>query len=183
MTDGPKFSGPASEVFRGIRDDGPTMIERILGRRVLGSPTISDATPAAGTNSSMTRHQRKEEPMDVKDYYRGSFLKIEDLNGEPLRATIEKVSEGDYGLVLNLEDGSMFSLNVTNFKTVAGAWGTETNAWIAKEVELTPGQVKFKGQLVDSIILKTISPALTRDEQVKALPKKPDPLDDSDIPF
>jgi hypothetical protein len=37
MSNGPKFSGPAPVIFRGILGDDLTTIERILGRRVLGA--------------------------------------------------------------------------------------------------------------------------------------------------
>jgi hypothetical protein len=116
--------------------------------------------------------------MNTSDFFRGGFLKVEDLNGEPLRATVTKVEEGKYGLVLTLDNEAQLSLNKTNGKTIQKAWGYESDAWIEKQVELRAGETKYKGEMVPSIILRTISPALSEAEREASEPDISD-----DIPF
>ena len=119
--------------------------------------------------------------MDTRDYFRGGFLKVEDLDGEPLLATIMKVEDGKYGLVLTLDNDSQLSLNFTNGKTIQKAWGFESDGWVGKQIELRPGEAKYKGEMVPSIILETISPAVSESDR-KAL-VKPEPDINDDIPF
>jgi hypothetical protein len=59
------------------------------------------------------RQKRRRAQMDTSSYFQGTFLKVEDLAGEAMEATIEKVEEGRYGLVLILDNGSQLSLNTT----------------------------------------------------------------------
>jgi hypothetical protein len=116
--------------------------------------------------------------MNVSDYFTGTFLKVEDLAGEVMHATIEKVEEGKYGLVLTLDNDSMFSLNMTNGKTLAKAYSYESDNWCGKRIELSAGEVPYKGDKVPSIILKPISPPLSESDR-----KLPEPDISDDIPF
>jgi hypothetical protein len=119
--------------------------------------------------------------MDTSSYFT-TFLRVDDLaQGETIEATITKVEEGKYGLVLTLESGSQFSLNATNWRTISKAFGCESDNWLNKRIALTRGETMFKGEPVPSLILRVISPPLSENDR-KAL-VKPEPDIDDDIPF
>jgi hypothetical protein len=81
----------------------------------------------------------------------------------------------------------MLSLNATNLKMMATVWGTETDAWTGKEVELYVGKTVFQGQERDSVMVKPISPPIPFGERAKPKPAAGGgggraPMDD-EIPF
>jgi hypothetical protein len=126
--------------------------------------------------------------MDISDQMTSSgFIKVPDLANGPERNVIDDVRPGRYERPdLFLQGGRMLSLNVTNMRALASAWGTETDAWIGKEVELYVGKIQFQGQDRDSVLVRAISPAIPLSERAKA-PSPPkqklsSELND-DIPF
>jgi hypothetical protein len=123
--------------------------------------------------------------MDVSSYFTGSFLKVEDFaDGETMQATITKVEEGKYEkLVLTLDNGSLLSLNATNGRALAKAFGYESNNWIRKSIELTVGEVLFKGELQPSVMLKPISPPPSGSDRRLPVKPEPDSPADDDAPF
>jgi hypothetical protein len=121
--------------------------------------------------------------MKTKGYFT-TFWKVDSISaGETIKLTIDSVDEGDYGLVLTFVDGSKLTLNLTNGRRLEQAFGDETDLWLGKVVELSRGEAPFKGEMVHSIVLTPVSPPLSKDEQISLLPKNPNPIDDSDIPF
>jgi hypothetical protein len=124
--------------------------------------------------------------MDVSEWIGGTFLKPEDI-GATIVLTIVDVAKGKWEkLDLTFNDGSKLSLNQTNGRTIARAWGYESDNWIDKQVELSVGLTTYNGEQQESILLKPISPAIPLSER-KALKRvkparKSDPLDD-DIEF
>ena len=84
--------------------------------------------------------------MDVTDFMGSSdFLKSEDLKGKTVFVKIKGVHTREFDnngkpqdkLVLELHDkDKMVVLNVTNTRTIAGAFGTETDNWVGKKVML-----------------------------------------------
>ena len=111
--------------------------------------------------------------------YRGSvFLKVEDIRTSgPMRVRITGISEGRFGKPdLTFHDGTQLSLNATNCRVLARAYGMDSDDWLDKEVELEVGEIQYQGKPQDIILLKPISPPIEN----KALPK-PD-LDD-EIPL
>ncbi len=74
-------------------------------------------------------------------------------------------------------------MNATNSKALCQAYGTESDDWIDKELELHVGEVEFKGQPQESVLIKPISPPIAKKPPPK--PKKDaggDVMDD-EIPF
>jgi hypothetical protein len=119
--------------------------------------------------------------VDTSSYFT-TFLKVDDFaEGESTEGTITKVEEGKYGLVLTLDSGSQFSLNATNWRTLSRAYGFESDNWVGKSIELTRGEMTYKGEQVASLILKPTSSPLSESE--RKLPVKPEPDIDDDIPF
>jgi hypothetical protein len=126
--------------------------------------------------------------MDIRDQMQSSgFIKVPDLANGPERNVIDDVRPGRYERPdLFLQDGRMLSLNITNMRALASVWGTETDAWIGKEIELYVGKIQFQGELRDSVLVRPISPAIPLSERPKPQPKpKQNAATDmnDDIPF
>jgi hypothetical protein len=120
--------------------------------------------------------------MDISKYYGSVFLKIEDIKaGGPRRVTIIDVQEGRYDKPdLHFDDDTCMGCNATNCRTLAKAYGTESDDWIGKEVKLTVGEVKYQGKLQEAILVTPISPPGNK------RPPKPEPkadFGDDSIPF
>jgi hypothetical protein len=102
--------------------------------------------------------------MHIDQLFPSRFLRCADLNGQPMRVTIEALKREDIGgetkVVLSFTNGTKaLVLNKTNGKAVARALGDETSAWRGKAVVLVPAQVDFKGALVDAIRVRPASEA------------------------
>lgn len=128
--------------------------------------------------------------MDISDQISSSgFIKVPDLADGPRRAVIADVRPGRFkGPDMELQDGNILSLNATNMRMLANAWGTETDRWIGKEIELYVGKTQFQGETRDSVLVKTISPPVPLAERPQPKPKpaaKPAATVDMDdsIPF
>lgn len=78
---------------------------------------------------------------------------------------------------LTFDDNTRLSVNTTNVRTLARAYGVESDDWIDKQVELVIGEIKYDGKMNEAILVKPISPPIEN----KAPPKKPD--FDDEIPF
>jgi hypothetical protein len=124
---------------------------------------------------------------NLKSHY-SLFLKAEDLADGPLTATILAVSDGQFGDVLELDDGSKLTLNQSNGRKLGKAFGYQSEDWIKKSIKLSAGVTKFKDREkgedkeVATIILEVMSPPIAENHRTLPLAKR-DPLDDSDAPF
>jgi len=99
--------------------------------------------------------------MDMRKYVGSLFLKLEDVKEGPILATIADVTEGKYGKPdVSFEDGSKLSLNATNCRALAKAYGPESEFWAGKRIELSLGEVEFKGQPQETIIVRPVSPPI-----------------------
>jgi hypothetical protein len=74
--------------------------------------------------------------------YASKYVKPDNVRDGPLTTRILNVFEGTYGLVLELETGSQFSLNEGNTNVLIRAFGHETKDWIGKEITLELGTYK-----------------------------------------
>jgi hypothetical protein len=124
--------------------------------------------------------------MDVSKYLGNAFLKVAEVkvNG-PIRVVIESIVEGKFDkpdLVFN--DGTRLSLNVTNTRILARAYGKDTAFWIDKEIELNVGETKYQGNPQESILITPISPSVDKKASVAAS-RIQGPANDMDdeIPF
>jgi hypothetical protein len=123
--------------------------------------------------------------MDVSDLITSGFIKVDTLASGPMRAVVSDVVDGRFGKPdLQLQGGGALGLNATNLRTMANAWGPETDNWIGKEIELYVGKTSYEGRDRDSVLVRTISPH-TAWRSTSGVPR-PQPrhkeLDD-DIPF
>ena len=125
--------------------------------------------------------------MDITKYLGSAFLRVGDVkvNG-PIRMVIESVTEGKFDKPdLTFDDGTRLSLNVTNTRTLARAYGTDGAGWIGKEIELYLGETEYEGKLQESILVKPISPPIEKrpPPKPKGESDKRGDLDDDKIPF
>jgi hypothetical protein len=110
--------------------------------------------------------------MDMSPYSGAAFLKVGDVkvNG-PMRVVIADAQVGKYGKPdLTFDDGTKLSLNATNNRTLCRAYGTESDDWIGKEIELTLGEIEYQGKPQEAVIVNPISPPI---EVEKRTPPKP----------
>ncbi len=135
----------------------------------------------ARSETSAPEHQEITK-MDMSKFSGDAYLKVEDIRvSGPVRVAIETITEGTFDKpVANLSDGSALQLNISNTRTLVRTWGKNSEDWLGREIELAIGQVEFKGELTDSIVVSPVSAAIPIGE--RKAPPAPE-IDDSDIPF
>jgi hypothetical protein len=136
--------------------------------------------------------------MDMRQYA-SKYIKPDHVRDGPIRTRIVNVFESEqYGRpVLELETGSMFTLNETNNDILVKAWGYDSNDWISqeKEIELVLGTYKDwkSDQDKETVKVVPISPAKTAQNggapvskplppSIKSVPPRQDDMDD-EVPF
>src|SRR5262249_5456777 len=67
-----------------------------------------------------------------------------------------------------LDNGMTLSLNTTNTQTLGLAYGTNSDKWVEKEIELYVGEVEFQNKPQEAVLVRAISPPVPH----KAQPKK-----------
>jgi hypothetical protein len=98
--------------------------------------------------------------MDMCQYSGAAFLKVGDVkvNG-PIQVVIADIVLGTYGKPdVTFTDGTKLSLNATNNKILCQAYGTESDDWIGKEIELSLGEIEYQGKPQEAVLVKPISP-------------------------
>jgi hypothetical protein len=117
--------------------------------------------------------------MDMSKYVGGLFLKVDDIKAtEPVRVRIADVREGKFEKPdLTFDDGTRLSVNATNGRTPARAYGFDSDDWIDKEVDLVVGEIQYQGKPQEAVLIKPVSPPIEN----KTSPKRDDPNDA--IPF
>jgi hypothetical protein len=103
------------------------------------------------------------------------------VKGGPIRARIVRVDLGKYNKPdIVFDDGNILSGNATNVRTLCRAYGSESEGWLDKEIELTVGEIEFKGEMQAAIIVNPISPSSKPKAKAKA--KAGGGMDD-EVPF
>ena len=121
--------------------------------------------------------------MDMRKYSGTTFIKVADVRNGPLPMQIAAVREGKYEKPdLVFESGEALSVNSTNNRTLMRAYGSNSDQWVGKDIELTLGQIKFQGEWQDAVIVKPISPPIAAAGKNQATTKGQDEFGD-DIPF
>jgi hypothetical protein len=123
--------------------------------------------------------------MDISDQLLSGFIKVGDIAGGPRRDVVAYATRNRFGKTdLEMQGGGTLSLNQTNLRTIANAWGNETNDWIGKELEMYVGKVNYQGQDMDSVLVRTISPPIPpRPTRPKTQPPSRGSFNDDEIPF
>jgi hypothetical protein len=125
--------------------------------------------------------------MDMKQYAGEHFLKVTDLDDEPIQKTIAVIKTGKWDKPnCVFEDGDVLSLNVTNSRALLKAYGSDSDGWVGKTIELYVGKVEVRdGDIKDAILVRPVSPPLRRPKSPpqasKTEPAEGDPSEE--IPF
>jgi hypothetical protein len=150
-------------------------------------PSCEPGAKHEGNPISAGQDNRRNQ-MDVSEYLSTAFLKVGDLASGSRRVVVANVVDGKYGKPdAHFQDGTCLSLNITNLRTLTSAYGTETEPWIGKEIELYVGPVKYNGAEQDSVLVRPISPPIPFDERPAPKPKPAGAVAvtsiDDEIPF
>jgi hypothetical protein len=103
----------------------------------------------------------------ISDLYSSKYLKSADLGGKPVTANIDHVSveafENDSvrKAVLHFQGNipKPLIVNKTNYLILAQAYGPNTDAWVGKQLIVSPSMTPIKGKMVETI---RVEPLLTR---------------------
>jgi hypothetical protein len=93
--------------------------------------------------------------VDINSAFPSNYIKASDLDG-PTRLVIAKVSlrdiRGDRKVVAEFTNGDRaLIINKTNARTIARAYGSDTDRWIGKPIELVEALVDFQGNSVPAV--------------------------------
>ena len=126
--------------------------------------------------------------MDMRKFSGKNFVKVNDVRDGPIEGRVAGISEGNYGKPdLILESGDILSVNATNNKMLMRAYGTESDHWIGKMIELFLGEIEYQGKMQEAVLVRPISPQVKAKEQTKLKQPTGDggkPVDFSeDVPF
>ncbi len=97
--------------------------------------------------------------MNIDTAYPSKYIKESDLQGQPRLLTIARVSmetvdqSGHDTKPVVFFQGAQkgMVLNITNKNVIVLLYGTETDNWIGKQIELYPSQTDFRGEIVACI--------------------------------
>lgn len=119
---------------------------------------------------------------DYRSLFDNQWVKAWDLGDKPVTLTIERVEAGtienrkakkaDRMPILWFKGAKKpFGCNRTNAKTIAGLYGTKTEAWIGKAITIYPTKTQFGNDEVDCIRVKPQVPT----GKASAMPEPPPP--------
>jgi len=123
--------------------------------------------------------------MDIGDAYPSPYLKVTDLKGKTLKLKIKAVSlesVGDKNKPVLYFEGADKGLVLikTNAVAIAEAYGSDTDGWIGKYIELYPTTVYFQGKNTPCLRVRPItSPSAKMQHTAATLPKTSMPSDDT----
>jgi hypothetical protein len=158
--DAPDISNQIADAFAGLRHD--------VRRRVrINSELRTVAGAGGGRNESAPG--KESNPMDMSKYAGSKFLRVADVREHgPFKVKIVGVEIGEYDKPdITFDDGSRLSCNATNCGLLIRAYGAESDDWLNKQLELYVGEVDYKGQPTETILVKPISPPLEKKTPVK----------------
>jgi hypothetical protein len=112
--------------------------------------------------------------VDVRKYAAGMYLKPADLEGRVIKRIINVTeTEGKYGPKLDLwfEDGSRLSLSGKNVGELMRVYGTDSDLWLNKNIELSVGQFENRdGNTGQMILVAGIDAEVPQHERPKLAP-------------
>jgi hypothetical protein len=117
----------------------------------------------------------KEKAMDMRNYA-SKYIKPDQVRDGPIQTRVVNVFEDErYGRpVLELENGSQFTLYDGNFNILIKAWGYESSDWIGKELILELGTYKDwradPPEEKETVRVRAIAPTKTVEAQNGGVP-------------
>jgi hypothetical protein len=115
--------------------------------------------------------------VDVRKYAAGAYLKPTDIEGAVIKRIINvEETDGKFGPKLDawFEDGSRLSLSGKNVGELMRVYGTDSDSWLDKNVELTVKEYEDRdGKPGKMILLTAIDPEVPREERPKLTATSP----------
>jgi hypothetical protein len=110
--------------------------------------------------------------VDARKFFGVTFVTLDDVAEGPREAVIAAVEEGKFDkLNLILNDGSALSLNATNTRALAKAFGPETDDWPGHTIELYAGAVGYQGKQQPAVLVREFSaPAAAPNDKGDKIP-------------
>ena len=106
--------------------------------------------------------------MDMRKFSGENFVKVNDVRDGSIKGKVVGLREGRYRKPdLILESGDILSVNATNNKMLMRAYGTESDHWIGKMIELFLGEIEYQGKMQEAVLVRQISPQVKAKEQTK----------------
>ena len=131
--------------------------------------------------------------MKIGNAFPSDYLKAADLNGKPVRVTIESVSVEKIGddqkpVLHFVGKDKTLVLNKTNANRIVEAVGSdETDDWDGWSIVLYPCKVDYQGKRVDAIRVDdrpgSSKPPANRPMPVETHDDAPSDITDEDVPF
>lgn len=111
--------------------------------------------------------------MDMRKYSGEHYVKVDDVKDGPFEGQIAAVKEGKFDKPnIVFESGDVLSLNATNNKILMRAYGTDSDRWIGKMIQMFLGEIEYQGAPREAVLIKPISPPLKKDKAEKAADEK-----------
>lgn len=121
--------------------------------------------------------------MDMRKFSGQHFIKVADVRAGPMQGQIADVKEGRYDKPdLVFESSDILSLNATNNQTLMRAYGSESDHWIGKQIQMFLGTIQYNGSDQEAVLVKPISPSKQPISPPDDLKGKPSSFDD-EVPF
>jgi len=126
--------------------------------------------------------------MDINQVFGGDSLKAADLQGREVTVTIascevKKFDNGDRLVIRFAGKKKALICNKTNAKRIALLHGTETAAWIGKQIGLHAEMVDFKGEAQMAVRVKAPTAPTAPAQPVPFTQAAHQPADDFDDPI
>jgi hypothetical protein len=133
---------------------------------------------------SKSAHQGEKTMSDMSQYAGSQYWKVVDVRDGPVKMKIEAVSISKFNKPdLVFSDGSKFSVNATNAKTLCRSYGKNDSDWIGKEIQLEIGEAEFQSEKISTVIVRPISPPTVESAAPTATKKSLAADLDDEIPF
>jgi hypothetical protein len=156
---------------------------RRLGLRCTHVTETLSSPNGARRRASKKERQEFKYAMDMRKFSGERFIKLADVADGPINERIVDVREGRYAKPdLIFESGDILSLNSTNNAALMRAYGSDSDGWKGKDVELYHGQIDYEGKPQDAVRVKPISPPITVAQKAAATKKLGAEMDD-EIPY
>jgi hypothetical protein len=121
-----------------------------------------------------------EHLMDMRQFKKPKFLKVEDIRDRPRQVRIAGCVMGKYGKPdLIFEDGDKLGLSATNADILSEAYSFESEEWVGHLIELYVGKGTYEGEDVDMVLVRPISKAENGEQTPEPIRKPPSKSADS----
>lgn len=135
---------------------------------------------------------------EISTLFPSRYFSAGDLQGQPLRVTIESVTTEAVGQGNDAQNKPVLHfvghakalvMNKVNAMTIAGLLGSNTDTWAGRDIILKATTTLFQGRMVPCLRIDAFTPPRRGapppepKRPAAAPPQEPPPFDDDDIPM